>query len=146
MKEAGGLIDREPLWRRSSQQANVMLGKAGRQYIFCSSLSFVCQWVSQSGSASKLIHRSPPSYPLSIPHGITQLFVLLGSPGWPTNTHARTHTASAIFWTKVICYLAEEWETETKERLAKGLAHWVKNGDIKVKLVQDKDFWSQSGW
>lgn len=50
----------------------------------------------------------------------------------------------ATFWTKVISYLAEEWDNKVKERLAKGLTHCVKKGNIKDKLGQDKAFWSQS--
>ena len=97
MKEADGQTDREQFWRRSSQQADVMLAKVGCQFFSLLFTQF-CLPVGRSVSMSKLIRRMLPLRPLQIYHDITQLCILLGLSGWSPNIHTYREGASMQFF------------------------------------------------
>lgn len=120
--ESSGQTEKQ-FWRCSTQQANVVWGKAGRQCCFFSAPRSAFCFGGRSAATSKL----PPSHHHPL-HDITQRYVRLGLPIWAPNMHTLTETDSegATFCSEVICFLTEEREAIVKERLPKGLVRWGK--------------------
>lgn len=119
--ESGGQTEKQ-FWRCSTQQANVVWGKAGRQCCFFSAPRSALF----RGSVSSHLKAAPSHHhPL---HDITQRYVRLGLPIWSPNMHTLTETDGecATFCSEVICFLTEEREAIVKERLPKGLVRWGK--------------------